>query len=416
MNKLCILLGLLIIAGFTPLPAQEPFFDWDFDTLFDEPPEEAPREGTSAGSDELDLLSVIRQRVFSVDASYSFIGGVVPGWSEPPWYSNDDTDFSWTPTLRMRVTFGLNAQISEVFRVRNTVFFQIPGFEFHLGDFFFDYNLNNVVFFRGGKYDLAWGISPNFSFTNLLARIPNDSYARDSFILKADIPVGIGGFQFLALTRANLMSDQALERKDLGYGAKFNLALPQIDIDLGGFTQLEMPHRGFLSIKTTLGDTELYNEWMIAAKDPKLENAFGAANIGFLRDFFGSRLTVNGEVFYNAERATYWYRPETEILESEVSPFVEGFNLALNLLYRFGGRGNFRTFVQALYAPEQESARLVPGFTLNPWQHIEFYFAVPMALGSKEGYYYNNTIDLHNRPFSVIFLITLSGSIRSGTY
>jgi len=265
-------------------------------------------------------------------------------------------------------------------------------------------------FFRGGKYNHSWGYSPNFGFANLLSRVP-EGKSGDSYILKADVPIGIGGIQALALTRAHLMEGILPGWRDIGYGAKYNLALRWADFDIGAFYQEGMALRGFMSIKTTIGKTELYNEWM-AAVHSDYETS-GAGNVGVVRDFFGGKLTANGELFYNAEKETYWYRPESGFYKAEKSPFVEGFNIALNLLYRLGGKINPRLFLQSFYAPFQNSAQVVPGFRLGLWPYIEFYFAVPMALGDKNGYYYSHTADPYGRPFSVVMLLTLTGGIRA---
>ena len=149
-------------------------------------------------------------------------------------------------------------------------------------------------------------------------------------------------------------------------------------------------------------------------KEP--EKANGAANLGFARDFFGGKLTLNGELLFNAEENAWWYRPETIVKEAGSSPFISGLSGAMNVIYRLGGRGDPRLFTQFLYAPMENSARLVPGFRLNPWQHIEFSLAVPMALGSRDGYYYKHTADSKNRPFSIMMLLSLNGSFQFGRY
>jgi hypothetical protein len=146
------------------------------------------------------------------------------------------------------------------------------------------------------------------------------------------------------------------------------------------------------------------------------ENASGAANIGFARDFFDGKLTANGELLFNAEENAYWYSPKTDIKEAETSPFIVGLSGALNLIYRIGGKGNPRFFTQILYAPMENSARFVPGFGLNPWSHIDFYVAMPMALGSRDGYYYIHTADVNNRPFSIMMLLSLGGAFQYGYY
>jgi hypothetical protein len=194
-------------------------------------------------------------------------------------------------------------------------------------------------------------------------------------------------------------------------------------MDLGAFHQEGMPLRTFLSLKTTVKSTELYSEGLLALDVYDPPGMSGAVSLGFSQDFFDGKFTANAEIFYNAEKGTRWYRPETTLREEETPLFIDGLNGALNLRYRFGGKGNPRAFVQTRYAPQQDSGQLVPGFTLNPWPHIELYFAVPMALGSKDGHYYKNTVRMDTRetphrplPFGVMLLVTLRGGIQLAHY
>jgi hypothetical protein len=214
-----------------------------------------------------------------------------------------------------------------------------------------------------------------------------------------------------------MLPDHIPSIRNLGYGAKYNIALPIIDLDAGFFYQRDMAFRSFLSLKKTIGKTEVYNEWLAVIDDIKNPKKLGSAfNIGFYRDFFDNRLSLNSEIFYNAEDNARWYSPETEIKEEEITYYLKGFNAALNLIYRFDGIGTPRFFAQIRYSKTERSAFVIPGFRLTPFQHLEFYFAVPMALGRSDGYYYQNTGDLRNRPFSVVLLLSLKGDLRTGYY
>ena len=449
MRWFLVILGLsvippLIAPRLAMLAAQEAdTLDWDIDSMFGEPPRDTSvKAGASADTETDDIktdarspetpaadaedsvANMVKQRGFTLDASYLFALGTGPGWYEAPWDPASTGDYYYQREAKMRGTTSMDAQISDVFRVKSTVYYEIPDFNLKLGDFFFDYSLYNRVFVRGGKYNLGWGISPNFSFTNLLVRIPDPvKYANDSYIFKADIPVGIGGFQVLAMTRADLVQNASLDQYDIGYGGKFNLALRWLDMDLGGFYQDGMPLRGFLSLKTTIGDTELYSEglWAIHVDNPS--HMSGSANIGLFQDFFDSsvgKFTVNAEVFYNAEKDAYWFRPESSLRDAEAAPFAEGLNGALNLYYRFKGKGKFRIFAQTRYAPSPTSVQLAPGFAFNPFPHIEIYLAIPMTLGSKSGYYYEYPLitGFNNKPlpFSISLMLTLSGNVKFGYY
>jgi len=386
-------------------------FDWDIDSLFDKPFSETEEE-ENTDDPVSSVLGSVKRRGIIFGASYEFQGLIAPGWDTAPWFFDGSEVYSWGPGVKMNSTLSLDAQISDVFRVLTVFSFTIPSFAFTLGDFFFDYNFLNTAFIRAGKYEQSWGVSPNYGFTNLLARVPSGKDYGTSYIFKADIPVGIGGIQMLALTRAKLMEGILPGMDDIGYGWKYNLAFRWADFDLGMFYQENMALRSFLSIKTTVLNTELYNEWLVAANIHSDYKVSFAANVGFIKNFFSEKFIINGEFFYNGEKGTEYYRPETNLLEEETLPYIENIDLALNLLYKFGGKGNPSVFTQVRYAPMQSSAQVVPGFRLTPFSHVEVYLAVPMALGGKSGYYYLNNSP-GNRPFSIMLLVTLKGNVQA---
>ena len=417
MKKLSGFLCLLIVS-FTFLAAQETDiidWGWDWDSLFDEPLYDTPEDESSseATTTAATVLSSIKRRGITFIFSYEFQAGIAPGWDTAPWFFDGNEVFSWNPGAKMNSGFKLDVQFSEVFRVITAFNTSVPGTIFSLGDFFFDYNVLNTVFIRAGKYEHSWGISPNFNFTNLLSRVPANSAGGNSYVFRADIPIGVGGFQALVMTRADLND---ISRNDLGFGIKYNLAFRWADFDFGIFNQNNMATRGFLSIKTTLSDTEVYNEWLVAVNTHSNNSISIATNLGFVREYLNRRFTLNGELFFNGEGNTYLYNPETDINEANASPFIEGFNIALNMLYRFRGKGNPRFFMQMLYAPMQNSMQLVPGFRFTPFSNIDVYMAMPFALSTRSGYYYTNTADPNNRPFCITLLISLSGNLQTSFY
>jgi len=387
--------------------------DMDLDSIFNG--SSAVQDNTASTPTDDSAAVNVNKSGITFGVSYEFQGGLAPGWSLAPWHFDGTEDFSWGYGAKMTSKLSINAQISEVFKVYTSFDFKIPDFSLTLGDFFFDYNFYNRIFVRAGKYELSWGIS---SFTNLLARVPEQGPSGPSYIVKADIPIGIGGFQALALTRSDLAGNVMPEQwGDLAFGGKYNVALRWVDLDLGVFYQHNMmPTRGFLSIKTTLGETEVYNEWL-AAVNTHTDNAVSfAANLGFIRNFFNDKLTMGGEVFYNGEDNTYFFKPETRYKDAETVPLLEQIILGLNFLYRITGKGSPRLFSSVSYSVAENSAQLVPGFKFTPFQNIDVYCAVPMALGNKEGYYYTHNADLNDRPFSIMLLVTLTGSVYASSF
>ena len=224
----------------------------------------------------------------------------------------------------------------------------------------------------------------------------------------------------MAMTRANLLQGVIPKTGDFGFGGKFNFAYRWMDLDLGVFYQEDMPLRGSLSFKATYKKAVWYAEWIYVNDIKEWSDRSFATNFGLTLDLFGGRFLINGEVFLNTEGNAYWIRPETWLQDTEISPFIEGLNGALNLNYRLWEKGNPRLFVQALYAMENNSIRLIPGFRLTPLPNINLYLATPMALGGKDGYYHKNTVYVDSKgkplPFSIVLLVTLSGSVNFGHY
>jgi len=412
-----LLLGCIGILFFAVLPAQEQnILDWDIDDVFNEPAQKTPVEEPKNNEPEVTVNDLIKQKGITFNASYEFVTGIAPGWYELPWDLTEDNGLYKEGYIKLKSSLTADAQIDDSLRIKTVLSFEIPDFSIKLGDFFFDYSIDDKVFFRGGKYSHSWGLNSNFTFTNLLSRVPDESYDGDSFIFKTDIPTGIGGFQLLTLTRAKIMDSDypSPKLKDFAFGGKYNLALKWADFDTGLYYQENMPLRAFLSIKTTLWKTELYSEGLIAININQFDVS-GAVSFGFTKELLNNKFIINGEVFYNAEKNSYVYNPETYIKDANVTQFKEELNLALNLGFKFGGKTNPSLFTQIRYAPFEDSMQLIPGFKINPLSHIEVYLAVPMTLGSKEGYYYQNTYITGDEnkpiPFCVILLVKLSGSL-----
>jgi hypothetical protein len=434
MRRVLLFLLLCLVPVFF-VPAQEEqgtdagMLDRDMDSLFDEPlpdPGETGgfADGDSAGGsgggvrDAADtgsiLSSMIRKRGFTLDASYYFYGGVAPGWNEAPWHwSGVDEEYSTVPGAGMSVALGLDFQISERLRVKNLFTLVVPDFVFTAKEVFVDYNLADRMFFRGGKFIQNWGISPNYSYANLPARLPPNNAGGDPYIVKANIPIGIGGVELLTLTRPGFMADTVPSSFDeLGFGGKYNLARQWVDLDVGVFYYEEMPLRNFVSVKSTVMDTEIYAEALVSVRHKPWGTVQGSGSIGFLREFFSGKLALNGEYFYNGEKDAWYFNPATNLEEEEASPFIVGNNMAINVLYRTGVFRDLRFMVQCLYSFNENSAMVVPGLSFAPFPHVNVSLGVPMALGSRNGTYYRQNADRDNRPFSIVLLVSLSGDHR----
>jgi hypothetical protein len=188
-------------------------------------------------------------------------------------------------------------------------------------------------------------------------------------------------------------------------------------MDIGLLFHKDMPLRSFISLKTTAFDFELYADGLYTYQfNQDIDRHGGAFSFGGLRDFFGGKLTVNLEAFYNKDIESYYYQEKNVLQEAKAISFIEGWNGAVNIIVRPVDYKSFRAFVRCLYSFETYSAWFVPGLSITPLPHINVYLTVPMALGPRNGPYYTKNDDIRNRPFSIMLGVNVSGSYSFGHY
>jgi hypothetical protein len=450
---LIIVLAFLFICGgifAQDTNAGDDFFEGDIDSLFGDVSEDEEESGSLQSEPEnppsaentppspapVALPIVLKKIGYSIDASFNFAGGYIPGWKVAPWHWQNEADENVDQALvaKMESTVALDFQVSDVFRVRQAFSIAIPNLAITIPEFFFDYSLMNRVFFRVGKFAINWGISPNFPYANLPSRIPtmsddtttkdkNERFNGDIYLIRADIPVGVGGLQLAAMTRSSALNDLFNNNEeitsDLGrvgkifFGLKYNVAVPIVDIDVGLLYNKKLNTRAFLSLKTTLFDRlELYSEGLLSYNLDTDDNFAASASIGMMQDFFDNQLSVNAELYYNGEEEASYVQSQSFLTMSETVGFIDGLNAALNIRYKPVWLPKTELFFKYLHGFSENTAQLVPGFRLTPLSNLNLYVAVPMALGSKDGLYYRDNLDEKNRPFSVNIMLTFSGSYR----
>jgi hypothetical protein len=448
------------VSGLSPLPAEEdePFTaepSFDIDSLFDLQPESPESDGKTpdlpaAEEDNFNLLrQVILSRGFSVEAAYNLQGFIAPGFTEAPWADEEyreDAKFNTIPGLQMSADLALDIQLSEVLRVQQSVKFEILDPQMKIKEFFFDYNIAQKVFFRIGQFDLNWGQSHNFQFSNLLARIPaantDEPSAFSPKYIRVTVPVGIGGFE--GVLSGRFVNDfSTIQAYDAGYGLKYNIIHPRVDMDIGVFYHRLMPLRGFFSLQTTvLKTTELYTEALVSVPHDslllgdtqraaltfnkvRLEDVLFSGAVGAVQTFFNDKLVLNGEFFYSSEKdASALEKDAMDVLSADekVVSILHGLNAALNARFQPGGLAGLGFGLSFRWAFFDHSGQIIPALYFSPAKHLTVSVAAPMALGErlsddgKKTYYYTNNPDNSGRPFSVIFAISLNSNYRFGYY
>ncbi|MDR0558072.1 MAG: hypothetical protein LBG43_09480 [Treponema sp.] len=294
----------------------EPLLDIDalggIDSLFEEktPPADAsgqtetPAKPAVAPAQPAAVISDLKKKGFSLNASYSFTGGFFPGWDEAPWYWDErPAELTSLPAVLMTSSLGLNYQISDTLGVRSTFSFSFPEFAIAVEAFYLDYSINNKVFLRAGKFTYNWGISRDFVFANLLALVPsasqrgnaadNPKYYRedvyyagddvveagwypkkvprythsgknDAYTARLSIPIGIGGLEFVAMARDDFFGETNIQKELVYWGGKYNFAFKKVDVNAGVMYSEIMPLHAAISVKTTILNTEVYAEGLAA--------------------------------------------------------------------------------------------------------------------------------------------------------
>jgi hypothetical protein len=437
----------------------------DVDSLFGEPSESvaSPPEKTETPPSKLpSILAVMQKKGFTMKTSYSFSFGSATGWEEAPWfwgekYQDKDrgatkvsaphvttADLYYTyPGVIMTAALDFTYQISNELRVTSAFAYSFPRFAFTVGNFYFDYTVMNKVFFRAGRFTYTWGVSTNYPFTDLLSRFqapswftthtynrttnPSGDYfgstagKNDIYMARVDVPIGIGGIQAMVRLRDDFFNEQNKKNELIAYGGKYNLAFRWADINIGALYQEILPLRSFLSVKSTVKDTEVYAEAMASVRHKEWDYWTLSWNFGFYQDFFKRKLRINGEIYYNGEKDAFWVK-EADIekgnLEAENSPLIEGFNYMANITYKPGWR-SLNLGIKVAYARSEDTGMVVPGVKFSPSTGVTVSLGVPFAFGSRKGTYYrgmSSDYKTYNRPFSVVLALTIDGSYSWGKY
>ena len=347
--------GLILLLVLYPLVAQESddLLDADLSSLFGSAEEDEDSgasdledlfndlqdpEKTEAQEDEspVSVLESLTSKIgYTFQLDYAFTGGMAPGWGETPWNSGSQPPIDGDRyTDGYTTVFGadigtkatLDLQLTGNFRVKQVYALRFPEFEPSVEEFWGAYNFKNVMTMRMGLQNIKWGLGRNYSYTNILTRLPADvTSGGESFSALLDIPVGLGGFQLIALARSGFSSGdiEDMTASDVGYGLKYNHASQFIDMDLGTFFHQDMPLRTVLSLSSTLWNrTEVYAEALWAADYQTFAEHDYSFSIGFFDSFFKNRLYFNAEYYWNGEENVNYVDDDEGLIILDKKPFL----------------------------------------------------------------------------------------------
>jgi len=133
---------------------------------------------------------------------------------------------------------------------------------FHVKELFSDFHWKEVLFFRGGKHTLNWGVGTFFSPADLLNVTeidPRDPEAeREGPVsLRANLPLNVHNL-YLYLT-----ADSAAAVQDIGLAARAEVVLGSVELGAGAFYQREAAPSAMATLSAAAGDVDLFAETVL---------------------------------------------------------------------------------------------------------------------------------------------------------
>lgn len=393
----------------------------DLDSFFSQEEDEA----VATEDKEFYVLDdVVNTTGFVFGADYQLFGGYSPGAQDFEIY--DDAII-----LGMRSTFSLDAQISSDFSVFQKWDVKYPDFELVMTQFYAESIIKDRAFLRLGRENLSWGEAKVFKLSNLLVRTPETfSGSRDSYSIRLNVPIGLGGVNILALTREGMWKESTPSANEIGLGALYNHIINTekliFDLNLGLFHHREMNLRSFLSGKTTIFNTEIYSELIFAynmygtdyiydnndidnsqydslnMEPDSVDNKTDLSiNLGVYRDFFDGKLEVGSEYLFCGEESEL---PDHVYKGHNISFFIKGKFDSINM--------EASSYFKAhLSDEEDDSFAFSPVVLWDLSDNLLFSLASPIILGTEESNFIIDNIDILDREWSLVFRIIFHGNL-----
>ncbi len=199
------------------------------------------------------------------------IGGEYTFTVNPSWrWERANIDYDESLDIELETSLFFDARPDEDFRVFGKVKGAYPFTEDTVAvtELFSDFNMNDRVFFRGGKHLISWGVGYFFSpadIINLTPINPRDPEAeREGPIsLKTNIPIGAHNLYLYKI------ADDIDEPTEFSLAPKVELVLGNSEIGVGAFLKHDGPQAGMITLTTPSGDFDLFGEGVFSYGAPK---------------------------------------------------------------------------------------------------------------------------------------------------
>ncbi len=368
--------------------------DDNIDSLFENPPEDIIVEDSEVDHRE----SLEKSDKILLKGHFSARGAISFGWDDYPDPGNITEGLGISPGADSTAGFSFDARPSSVMTIAGNVQTEIepddginewtsPTVE----ELYADYNWLDRAYFRVGKYTITWGQGRLFTPGNLM----EDS--EDGTALRVNIPTLLDGVSLVTLADDSLAgSDGKLSAGDLVAGALADKVLGGVRLSAGARYQEKEGLRGLWSFKTVLWKIDFLSDLVVYYNENNSDSDYKTnyeVLAGFFREWEDFKLY--GE---------YCYDNRTEGGRDHIIGLAAGYKDI------FGSP--FDTGIEWRHSFYNDSGRVMPGITWNPWKHIKTGIALPVYYGDP---YSGNLIDEDDdvpkgRKVALLFSLELSSS------
>ena len=190
------------------------------------------------------------------------IGGEYTFTVNPSWrWNRANIDYDESLDIKLETSLFFDARPDEDFRVFGKAKGAYPFTEDRVSvtELFSDFNLNDRVFFRGGKHLISWGVGYFFSPADIINPTPinprdPEAEREGPISLKTNIPLGVHNFYLYEIV------DDIDELAELSLAPRVELVLGNLEIGVGAFLKHEGPQAGMITLTTSSGDFDIFGE------------------------------------------------------------------------------------------------------------------------------------------------------------
>ena len=338
--------------------SEQPDYDEDFDSVFDNPAEDIVVEQPS----DVDYRKQFEEnKKIIVKGDFVVRAGGGVGWYDEPFdgapekvagaYSKATISFDARPDPTIRIFGKLKTEMNS--DNGSDVWSRLDFDELYC-----DYNWLDKSFFRLGKFYMTWGQGRLFRPANFM----EDS--EDGTAFRMTMPNVLDGVSLVSLYKKRVFrDDNKLHKGDISFAGHADKTLGPINFSVAMLYNDLDGQRYSGSVKTVILGTDLFADYVLNRSDEG--DITHEALAGFFKEW--TNIKLYGEYYYDGR------------LEHDIDHCV---GLATDFDNLFGspiGMG-----FKWLHSATNEAGQFIGGFSISPWKHVKIRMAIPWQYGDKE--------------------------------